>query len=240
MPYSSIKGICPSRRVSLVLTILYISLFSFCFPHESLSSEGINNTLFLPLKINISEADNSALTKKTDDELEASLHSFAIKMLPRDEANSLVDYTAWPPSYSSIQTIPHAIIDYIAVGSLTQYGNKLSLDVTVYDLLDETSVKLFFQVGAETDLKPIINALVQDIITYTNRLAIISSITVSGNKKIDTGAINQKINIANGSLYDRKTLRDAIKSIYKMGYFDDVTIKSTDSDHGKEIVFEVS
>src|SRR5665647_2250304 len=69
---------------------------------------------------------------------------------------------------------------------------------------------------------------------------VISSIGAEGNKRIDTGAIARKIHTKVGDLYSPSTLRNDLKAIFAMGYFDDVKIKVEDSAEGKKVTFLIT
>ncbi len=231
-------------RHAEIFTIISLSLIigvcTIALPTEC-DAKSIDNTIFLPLKIN-SPKDTAELTKRADDETQKILETFGITLFPRTEAEDIFDYSSWPPSFSTLQALPSSNQkDYVVVGSLTHSGSKISVDVSVYDLLDESAVKFFFLEGnAESGLSRILNSINKDIITYTNRQAIIAKIVVAGNKKIDSGAVLQKISLEEGDPYDKNRLRDSLKEIFKLGYFDDIKIKSKDTDKGKEITFQLS
>ena len=66
-----------------------------------------------------------------------------------------------------------------------------------------------------------------------------ASITPEGNERIDAGAILQKISTKPGDLYDPTTLREDLKAVFAMGYFDNVEIEAKESEGGKNVVFRV-
>ncbi|HID02373.1 MAG TPA: outer membrane protein assembly factor BamA, partial [Desulfobacterales bacterium] len=60
-----------------------------------------------------------------------------------------------------------------------------------------------------------------------------------GNKRVDSGAILRKIQTKVGDIYDPKQLREDLKSIFAMGYFNDVQIVVNNSARGKIVTFRV-
>ena len=78
-----------------------------------------------------------------------------------------------------------------------------------------------------------------DLLTYSNKTFTVSSISATGNSRIDSGAILQKIATKPGDLYDPVVLREDIKSVFSMGYFDNVEVEVEDESEGKAVVFRV-
>jgi outer membrane protein insertion porin family len=79
--------------------------------------------------------------------------------------------------------------------------------------------------------------------TATNRIkgvVQIDSISVQGNKRIETDAILAVIESQKGAKYDQDTLNKDLRSIYQMGFFEDVQIDTEESPGGKSVAFKVS
>ncbi len=198
------------------------------------------NTVFIPFKINA--ANQQAIAKQADSALQQELQTKHFTMLSRKKAAKLVNYSgSWPPPPAVIRQIAKKTgFDYVAVGSLTMIGGRMSLDVQVFDLLaagpPHSSYRDNFTLA---QLQTAVHETVTDILDYTNRNFIIASIAPAGNKRIDSGAIMRKITTRPGDLYDPIQLRKDLKAVFSMGYFDDVQIESTDTDKGKAIIFRV-
>jgi len=132
-----------------------------------------------------------------------------------------------------------ALIKYSA-GSLTRLGKKVSIDIVVLDLFNEASPTYFYkEADIDTGLSVLTQEIVQDVLAYTGREFLIAKVLVKGNARTDTGAIMQHIRTKAGDHYDPSILRDDIKSIYQMGYFEDVRVEVNDSDKGKLVTFRV-
>lgn len=79
------------------------------------------------------------------------------------------------------------------------------------------------------------------IFTYTARAEdTIARIAIKGNRAIEADAIKAVIKINEGKPLSAEEVRDAIKTIFNMGYFTDVQAETSDTDGGKELVFIVS
>lgn len=199
-----------------------------------------HNTLFLPFKINAPEAANTAVM--ADKALEQEVMAKGMKMLPRSQAEKVVNYGgAWPPATGALVKAAEAAgADYVVVGSLNKLGNRISIDCAVVDMLSPRApYSTFREADSINDLPRVTGDIVGTMMTYSNRSAVVASIAPEGNERIDAGAILQKISTKPGDLYDPSTLRQDLKTVFSLGYFDNVEIESTDSEAGKKVVFRV-
>lgn len=229
------------------LILFWAGILFFAAPLTSIAAEK-PTTLVLPLKINTQD-DKESLTAATDAALAKALQSSpsykkAFKMLPRIEAENIFDYAAsWPPSLATMQEFGSTAasdISYVAAGSLTKLGDSISIDIKVFDLLDPSSPTFYYLEGQELgNINQSMENITNDILSYTDRSFLIVSIAPEGNERIDSGAILRNISSRSGDFYDPEQLRNDIKSIFKMGYFDDVRVNVEDTAKGKKIIFEV-
>jgi outer membrane protein insertion porin family len=229
---------CP-KFVLTVFPRLFLLFFLGCLTaHAALAAE--QNTAFVPFKINA--PDVLEMTARVDEAMQRELAGKNYTLLSRDEAQAIVNYAgAWPPDYRAIETIAEQTgHDYVAIGSLTQIGEQISIDIQVYDILAPGTVHASYRdsIGV-ADLDPAIRATVSDVLGFTSRTFLISSIAPSGNVRIDSGAILRKITSRPGDLYNPAQLREDLKTVFSMGYFDNVEIVANDTDKGKEIIFHV-
>lgn len=224
-----------------------LALLVFSAPASSMAAEK-PNTLVLPFKIN-TPSDKTRLTQTVDEALtkaleasSASLRTF--KMVPRREAEEIFNYEAsWPPSHETLlhfgrENAPD--VSYVAVGSLTRLGESLSIDIKVYDLLDPSSQTFYYLDGQElANVDGVMDKIFKDVLAYTGSAFLIASIAPEGNTRIDSGAILRNISSRTGDIYDTEQLRNDMKNVFKMGYFDDVQLRVEDTAKGKAVIFEV-
>ncbi|PIE58114.1 MAG: outer membrane protein assembly factor BamA [Desulfobulbus propionicus] len=223
---------CPGNTIALCLIALVLCTSSLAQALEQ-------NIAFLPLKINASQPD--VFKDKADDALNNALKAKGFSMVSRNRANLLVDYTGtWPPDPSVLaQLAEKSGYTYVAVGSVTQLGDNLSVDIAVIDLLQKQSPYTSYQDGSNEELPALISRAVTEAVGHANHEYAIASIAPMGNIRIDSGAILRKIQTKPGDIYDPAVLRADLKAVYSMGYFDTVEIESTDSKKGKNITFRV-
>lgn len=227
-----------SRRYLPSLVFLLLSLL---FLSSITAQAAEQNTAFLPFKINTSQ-DRETITAQADSLLQKVLSGHDLVPVLRTQAESLTDYSgSWPPAPASLKTIAETTgFENVAAGSLTMIGSQISIDMKVFDLLAPSTPQFFFRnADSPEDLEGAIDGILLDILAYTGREFRIGSISPEGNKRIDSGAILRKIQSKAGGAYNQSILREDLKAIYSMGYFNDVQIDVTDSPQGKNIIFTV-
>ena len=223
------------RKILLLLLFLQIPFLAA----QAKAAE--QNTAFLPLKIN-SQTNVAELTKAADTGLAEGLKTYNLTMLDRAGAEKMVNYGgAWPPGAKDLRHISETTgTNNVAAGTLTVLGNQISVDVKVFDPLSANAPTYYTrQAKSVKDLPEALKGIVRDIVAYTARDSVIASISPEGNKNIDAGAILRKIKSKAGDIYNPAVLREDLKSIYEMGYFDDVQLDVRDSPKGKVIVFKI-
>ncbi len=235
------------RFLSLLILCLTAHVIFTAVPGQA-GHKPLPGTLFLPLKIN-TPLDETTLTENADAALAKALQVDIIRqqaftLIDREKAQKLFDYQqSWPPSMDELLNFTDesaTAASYVAAGSLTRLGDTVSIDIKVYDLLDPSSQTFYYLDGRNlNELEASLDSIIGDILTYTGRAYLIASIGPEGNKRIDSGAILRNITSRTGDLYETDKLRNDLKKVFKMGYFDDVRLKVTDTGEGKAVVFEV-
>ncbi len=228
---SLFKACCSPLIVFLTAALLII---------PCLSAASTANTVVLPLKLN-ARTSASMSQAKVDAALKKAADKAGLSMLERGQTSGIINYQNWPPTAAALKALPLPKgTEYIVFGSLTPLGSKISVDMRVMDLLDPAHSNFFYQDGGSAeDLSTIFTKISHRITAFTNRYSIIADIVISGNKKIDSGAIRQKIDLTAGDLYSPAKIKKAIKDIYKMGYFDNITVTSSPTDKGRRLTFHV-
>jgi outer membrane protein insertion porin family len=225
------------QTFSLLLRVVVLICIA-CSPGVASALE--NNTLFLPFKINAPDVANTAVV--ADRALEQEVLAKGMRMIPRTQAEKAVNYGGvWPPSSAALARVAEASgADYVVVGSLNKLGNRISVDCSIIDVLaPQAPYSAFREANSLNELPRISSDIVGAMLAYSNRSATVASIAPEGNERIDSGAILQKISTKPGDLYDPSTLRQDLKSVFALGYFDNVEIEANDTEAGKKIIFRV-
>ena len=234
-----------TRRASLPcsLTVMLLGLFLLAvwLPAAQAENSTPSATVVLPLKINAGADDGASLTLETDQALYTAAQGLGFKVLARSEALRVVDYRGtWPPPLSALSSILPEKSDYLLTGSLTKTGGAVSIDMVVIDLLAPSQTKYYFDEGKASDLAAIFTRLTKSIQAFTDRHTRIASIAISGNKKIESGAIIHKLSLKSGDQYSATAIRQGIKDIYKMGYFDNIEVDMRETPEGRAVTFAVT
>lgn len=230
-----------SRKFSIQAQGICFSLVLLCMLSVSPVQAGDAPTGFLPLQIN-SPGDRETLAERADQDLAAALAATEFFLIPRSEAKKLADYQgSWPPPASKLQDVAEKRgAENLAAGNLTVIGNQISIDIKLFDLLAPENPTFYFKTTDSIDtLRESLIMLVDEIQSFIDRDFRIAGIAPEGNTRIDSGAILRKIETKVGDAYDQAQLRNDLKSIYRMGYFNDVQIDVTDTPKGKQVIFRV-
>jgi outer membrane protein insertion porin family len=128
--------------------------------------------------------------------------------------------------------------NYVIIGSLSEFGKQLSVDVRVIDVKAERSLPGIFAQGKGIESIGSISAQIRtNILIKIAADMRIAKIEFKDNRKIESSAISQVIKSARGNLFSEADLSSDIKAIYKMGYFDDVAADVIGTPEGKIITF---
>ena len=227
-----------------ILAVLLLLLTGQALPLAALhamAAEPEANTVVLPPKIN-SPDKQEQLRALCDQTFAEVLAAKGVTLLPREDVQKRVGYDTWPPKRESMNALALApATAYVATGSITRLGEQLSLDFVIQDVLGNTASKHLYQtISSEADLKRAVTQLTTDMVAHTGQLHLIHTVSIAGNKRTDSGAILRHIKSQAGERYTPELLREDIKGIFQMGYFDDVQLLVTDSGKGKEITFQVT
>jgi len=132
-------------------------------------------------------------------------------------------------------------IDWVVQGNLTQIGENVSLDFTIVP--EETEKRPFtvFTTGDSIDdLAEMIDGVAVRVTSRIKGIALIDSLVVSGNKRIESDAILAVVESREGMRFDPEALNKDLRSIYEMGFFEDVQIETEDGPGGTKVTFKVS
>lgn len=130
--------------------------------------------------------------------------------------------------------------DYGVYGSISKIGNRVSVDAVLISKDPGKEPESFFEVGMGLEnLSKIMDIVVMQMARVIHGLEPISEITVTGNRRIEASAILAAAHLKKGDSYDPKVLDQDLKAIYKMGYFEDVSIDTQDTPTGKRIEIRV-
>ena len=158
------------------------------------------------------------------------------------KTNQSLDESGKPLDLSLARTLAGKLgADYGIYGSVTIIGNRVSLDVKVLDALGMSRPQSVFVEGEGLDSLPdLTGKLAGELVVKVSGREKVASIKVEGNKKIESAAILAAIKTKKDGAYSPILLDKDLRAIWKMGYFDDVRVKTTDApDGGKNVTIQV-
>lgn len=182
--------------------------------------------------------------EQPDEKIAAAVSKMLKEKLEKDGAtvvitDTFVDTTDWGYEQFHQEGIRLGV-DWIITGDIFIAGQALSIDSQMHNVYENQATLTFFsQSPSLSELYAGITSLEKNIIGELFEQKIISAISIKGNVRVDSDAIQRVISSKVGDILKPASLNDDLSSVYKMGYFDDVVIKKQNMDRGVEVIFEV-
>ncbi len=131
-------------------------------------------------------------------------------------------------------------VDFVVSGSLTQLGENLNCDAQIIDVFKKNALSGFSAQGKGlADIGAMAIKLKMEILARVGLIQKIVKVEIKGNRKIEASAILQQIKSKVGKPFWEADISADIKTIFKMGYFLDVTADAISTPEGKEVTFTV-
>lgn len=125
-------------------------------------------------------------------------------------------------------------------GSFSQVGESISLDTRLVESYGVTEPKPFFVVKEGViNILPAIDETAAKIKLGMEQKDRIASIDVRGNEILDDDVVLMRLKLQPGDAYDPKAVNAELKSLYDLGYFDDIEISMEESSEGKRLIITV-
>ncbi|MEE4262914.1 MAG: outer membrane protein assembly factor BamA [Desulfobacteraceae bacterium] len=125
-------------------------------------------------------------------------------------------------------------------GSLTWLGQNFSLDANLLPAPEGKNPSAFSSEGQGIENLPsAVEAMVREMALKLFKRETIVEVQIKGNQRIEEDAIRKKLKIKKGDVYNTKTISDELKSVYAMGYFDDIRVDAETVADGKIIIITV-
>ncbi len=130
--------------------------------------------------------------------------------------------------------------NYMVSGNIFMVGKHISIDAILQNLVKKSKpVSIFAQADSSKSMDSAITSLGRSIISEILKKQIISLITIEGNQRVESDAIESIITSKVGDIANADKLSQDLQLIYKMGFFDDVVVRQRTLDKGLEILFHV-
>ena len=130
--------------------------------------------------------------------------------------------------------------DYVVTGSIMQFGEALNIDAQIIDVAEGKILPAVSVQGkGDAGARALAAALKREILDRAGLLDKIARVEIAGNRKIGADAVRQKLKSKPGNPLDEEDISDDIKTIFKMGYFLDVSADVATEAAGKVLTFNV-
>ena len=197
--------------------------------------------VILPFDI-YSQEDLSPLKQGIPSRFQEQLQEEGIKVLDLGLTERVISYLSLESIGESAAKEAADFLEagYGMCGSLSFVGNVVSLDATLVSTEDSRPpIRLFAQGKGQEDLPKLVRELAPKIVMYVFGNRRVTEFDVLGNKRIEKEAILAVIDTKEDSLFSLENTNSDIKSIYEMGYFEDVRVRKEQLDEGLKLIYEV-
>ncbi len=206
--------------------------------------------LILPFDMH-SKEDISRLRKEVMEALASSLYDKGVDITGIERIKELV-LEKGVKSFdeeSALKISEEVPSDFALLGSISKLGRTYEVDIRALDLRENRLVTFLSRTASSRD------ALVERTrrsasVLYERLTAalkarpavkegVITTVRIEGNRRVDAEAVLSKLKSHAGEPFSRDTVNEDIRSIYGMGYFEDVTVDLSDTASGKVLTFRV-
>ena len=130
--------------------------------------------------------------------------------------------------------------DFVITGSLFWVNQRYSLDVRILDLFSKAPAEAYSAKGENIEnLIKGVQDLAKNLTFKIFRREIVEKVAVAGNRRIEADAVLNRIKTKAGDIYSAKALSEDLRSVFKMGYFDDVRVEASTGKTGRIVTFTV-
>jgi outer membrane protein insertion porin family len=194
----------------------------------------------LPFVINASDAPDNLATS-LQQILSSSISKKGYQIISSDSVNRHPMAFQTDLGSSDLKSIGRDLgSDWVVSGALAKLDEKISLDIKV-DGSEAGRAPLSISIVEDSidKIPDVADKIAESIDYHISGITFISSIQVKGNKRIEGDAILAIIDTQKGDRFDQAMLNKDVRTIYNMGYFDDVQIETEDEVNGKAVTINV-
>lgn len=192
----------------------------------------------LPFLIHAKEGDPD-LASELQSLLLPSLVSPRLEVIPTQDVAEAVSRPTLEPRLAR-ETAEKLKAEWVVFGSMTRIGDRISVDILVADVKAETPPQSLYRQGqGEESLKEMALSLGREIKSIILGLKVVKAVKINGNRRIEPEAITVLLRTRVGDPVDPELLNDDIKTIYRMGYFSNVLVRTERESDGSSVIFDV-
>ncbi len=130
--------------------------------------------------------------------------------------------------------------DFVVSGTLTRIGSSCSVDALIIATAEPgTPRRAYATTQDESTLGPEMGELATRINHIMFNKVMVADVQTRGNLFIEQDAILFAIETRKGRVFSPQVLQEDLRRIYQMGYFEDITIATEETERGMVVVFNV-
>ncbi|WP_461210292.1 outer membrane protein assembly factor BamA [Desulfocurvus sp. DL9XJH121] len=230
-----------ARQVGLLTLVLAVMALWFPLAAAAQPDAGKIKIMVLPFEVNAGP-DLGYLKDSLPELLADRLEKDGFSVVPQADVSKLI--REHNVEYLDLATAKDMALladaNWSVYGSFSQVGETISLDVRLVEAFGVKPAKPLFVVQEGLiNAVPAIEDLADKIKLELLRKERIESVDVEGTKVLEKDVVLMRVRAKKGDIYDPKALNDEIKSIYELGYFDDVQVRVDDLPEGMGVTFVV-
>ncbi len=194
--------------------------------------------LILPLKVYAPKKDAEKL-RLLREKLALYLKKERLPVLPLEKIKERVGEL--PPVITDKQALELCQKYHLGAviwGTITEFGGSISVDLRLTDCA-EGLVKRLYTVGHMEEWPMLSVKVGKRLLRSLLAREVVAEIHIKGNVRMDEEAILRAVKLKPGDIFDPKVLREDLKSIYKLGYFDDVRADLEETPQGLVVTYIV-
>lgn len=227
------RGVLMSRFFSFFSAAVSVLLLLPLMTHAQQETK----VLILPFAVN-SVQNLSYLESEIPDFIAGHLKKQGVTIVSPDETGIT------PHKADRVENIKKAGLranaDQVIWGSITVIGKGFSLDINMVNPFESQPPFILYGDGEGMEnLFGVVKETSEGLYKKLFKKESVVGIEVTGNDRIESEAIKRVIKTKPGDIYKGSALSKDLKSIYGMGYFEDIRIEASDAPEGKTIVFKI-
>lgn len=232
---------CKKNFSVKLLWVLSVALLSGLMSGGALAAPGDTKLLVLPFKVNAAETYNY-LEKQIPETIAKTISSDGIQVVVggSDTMNAWDSFSA--QDVEAVRRLA-ASMDAKAVvwGTISFIDENYSLDARLLETQGNKTARVFSESGKGLMTLPEkLNNLAQESAVTVLSGKRIESIVIQGNNRIEKDAILRVMNSKPGEPFITEKVSNDLRAIYRMGYFDQITINSQPTVTGENIIITVT
>ena len=223
-------------RVINKLCLIIMVVMGICL--QAAIAQQPPSVVILPFEI-FAEQDLTYLQTEIPTALKRSLEQAGARALLLDP----VSEPNWKKRVAGIEDVKNLSVqtgaDHVIWGSLTWLGQQFSLDLKLFEASATRPLLYTVEGKGIENLPASVDKLAQELTLKIFKRQRILELNIDGNLRIEAEAIKRVVKTQPGDIYNLKNLSDDLKTIYAMGYFDDIQILSEPRPDGVIVTFQI-